>query len=102
MSSELGPIEILCDAPPYSVVRACQRLGFTTPQDVRWCRVSRLAGSTANGILAWISGTGKVTCSCGRSMPRLESYTFTFVSGSQAQYYLGQCARCRTIFWDKP
>jgi len=102
MSSELGPIDILCDAPPYSVVRACGRLGFVNPQDVRWCRVNRLAGQASTGFLAWISGTGKVTCTCGRQMPRLESYTFTFVTGRQAYYYLGQCERCRSIFWDAP
>ena len=28
MSSRLGPLYIECDAPPYSVVVACQKLGF--------------------------------------------------------------------------
>ena len=102
MSSELGPIEILCDSPPYSVVRACQRLGFTSPQDVRWTRVNQLAGTPATGIIAWFSSSGKVTCSCGCKMPRLDSYTFTFVTGKQAQYSLGQCNRCQSIFWDRP
>jgi hypothetical protein len=91
MSSELGPIDIVCDAPPYPVVRACQRLGLRAPQDVRWCRVNRYAAGSARG-----------SCTCGHAAPRLESYTFTFVSGSQASYYLAQCPRCRTIFWDKP
>jgi hypothetical protein len=30
----------------------------------------------------------------------MESYTFTFASGSQSAYYLAQCERCRTIYWD--
>jgi hypothetical protein len=102
MSSELGPIEILCEAPPYSVVRACLRLGFITPQDVRWCRVNRLAGTPSTGFLAWIRGTGRVTCTCGQRMPRLESYTFTFVTGAQEQYFLGQCVCCQSMFWDRP
>ena len=27
--------------------------------------------------------------------------TFTFLSGQQASYLLGQCPRCRTIHWDE-
>ena len=41
MAENLGPIDVLCDAPPYPVVKACAGLGFTRPQDVRWCRIDR-------------------------------------------------------------
>jgi hypothetical protein len=91
MSGELGPIDIQCDAPPYPVVRACERLGLRTPQDVRWSRVNRFA------LLG-----GQLTCSCDQPLPPLESYTFTFVTGKQATYYLAQCPHCNAIFWDNP
>jgi hypothetical protein len=90
MADELGPIDIQCDAPPYPVVRACQRLGLRDPQDVRWCRVNR---STA--------ARRRFACTCGQPLPTLESYTFTFVTGNQAAYFLAQCGRCGAIFWDK-
>jgi hypothetical protein len=90
MSEELGPIDIQCDAPPYPVVRACQRLGFRTPQDVRWCHVNRF---TRTG--------GHPACACGQPIERLESYTFTFVTGNKAEYLLAQCPRCLAIYWDK-
>jgi hypothetical protein len=99
MSGELGPIEIDCDAPAYPVVRACRRLGFCTPQDVRWCRVNRSSWQPGGGLLGALVGRG--TCTCGHSVPTLESYTFTFVTGNQASYYLAQCDHCRTIYWDK-
>jgi hypothetical protein len=35
----LGPMDIECEAPPYSVVKACQGLRFQSPLDVRWCRI---------------------------------------------------------------
>ncbi len=41
MSSRLGPLEVECDAPPYSVVCACRDLGLQSPEDVRWRRLSR-------------------------------------------------------------
>jgi hypothetical protein len=31
----------------------------------------------------------------------MEGYTFTFASGKEAEYLLGQCRRCRTIFWEE-
>ena len=33
--------------------------------------------------------------------PLLESYSFTFQSGEQVEYEMGQCPRCRTIYWEK-
>jgi hypothetical protein len=100
MSAEYGPIEIVCDAPPYPVVRACAGLGFHSPQDVRWCRLDRRRLKRATGLFPWLRA-GKPPCSCGQPLPELESYTFTFVSGSKAEYFLAQCTRCRAIFWDQ-
>jgi len=107
MSTEpLGPIEIVCDAPAYAVVKACGNLGFRLPPDVRWCRADRrqLQKKPARPpLVPW--GRSNVSikkkCSCGEEMPALESYTFTFTSGKQARYFLGQCPRCSTIYWDQ-
>jgi hypothetical protein len=99
MSSDLGPMEIDCNAPPYHVVRSCQRLGFESPLDVRWCKVNHKAGQA--GVFAKLTGAGRPTCSCGEARPELETYTFTFLSGRQVSYYLAQCPRCHAIFWDK-
>jgi hypothetical protein len=41
-------------------------------------------------------------CSCGQPLPALEMYTFTLLSGRQRNYFLAQCGRCRTIFWEEP
>jgi hypothetical protein len=99
MSGEFGPIDIDCDAPPYPVVRACAGLGFRSPQDVRWRRIDRRDLTRPASFFPWLRRSP--ACACGQAMPQLESYTFTFVSGTQSRYFLGQCARCRTIYWDK-
>ena len=39
MSSKLGPLEVVCDAPPYCIVRACHLIGLRKPEDVRWLRL---------------------------------------------------------------
>ncbi len=100
MPDDLGPIDILCDAPPYPVVKACAGLGFEEPQDVRWSRLDRRRPPRPAGLFPWLRSAAP-RCTCGQPLPALESYTFTFTSGSQAQYYLGQCPRCRTIYWDR-
>jgi hypothetical protein len=106
----LGPMDIECDAPPFSVVKACKGLGFQSPSDVRWCRMSHVlrgqrevGGAVGFHPLRWLFGSGqppKRTCSCGQSLPLLERYTFTFVSEKEAHFLLGQCCRCQTIYWD--
>jgi hypothetical protein len=98
-------------APAYSVVRACQELGFRSPLDVRWCRMSHFLArhGEQSRILAleawaWLFGrrrsSGKA-CACGQPLPTLERYIFTFESKTQTVYLLGQCRRCHTIFWEK-
>jgi len=111
MSSRYGPLEIHCDAPPYPVARACQSLGFQAPLDVRWLRLSHfLQGSgepaASSGIQFWKLSFGPSqpkgkACTCGQPLPGLEKYTFTFRSERQADYLLGQCRHCRTIFWEE-
>jgi hypothetical protein len=31
----------------------------------------------------------------------MERYVFTYASGAQSMYLLGQCNRCGTIFWEE-
>jgi hypothetical protein len=112
MSSQLGPIDIECDAPPYPIVRAGRLVGMNEPEDVRWCRLSHFVGLRTGwkAVLnpkAWKLlinrlGSGQTTCSCGQALPELEEYTFIFRTGKELSYLMGQCGRCRTIFWEEP
>jgi hypothetical protein len=109
--SQLGPIEINCDAPSYKIVEACRKIGLETPEDVRWCRRSQFVHTAARwkGFFSadsWKRLLGRAPddakkCSCGARLPSLDRVTFTFTTGTEAIYLLGQCLRCRTIFWDE-
>jgi hypothetical protein len=109
MYCNLGPIDIECDAPLYSVVEACGTLGFQSPLDVRWCRTSNFLGRQLvpdGGFhpLRWLFGSSrssKTTCTCGQPRPELGPCTFKFESGKEGHYLLGQCPRCRTMFWEE-
>jgi hypothetical protein len=112
MASQFGPIEIDCDAPPYGIVEACDRIGFRSPLDVPWYRLSHFLGgegSQGGGVFSlqlWkhllgLDRSGTKTCRCGQLLPALEKCTFTFLSSKQADYLIGQCRDCLTIFWDK-
>jgi hypothetical protein len=111
MSSRLGPIRIDCDAPPDLVVQKCERLGFESPLDVRWCRLSHFVnrpGEAGGDLLLrlwqWLFRKDQpkpTTCSCGRPLPVLQRYAVTLPSGEVADYLLGQCRRCWTIFWEE-
>jgi len=110
MSEKLGPIEIECDAPPYPVVRAGSRVGLVCPEDVRWFRMSRFLANQ-EGLqdifrspfwkLFLGARVGKRACTCGHDLPSLERYTFTFRTGRQASYLIGQCIGCRTVYWEE-
>jgi hypothetical protein len=102
--SRLGKLEIRCDAPPYSVVEACAELGFQSPLDIRWLRLRHFLSEHGQTPWQWIFGrsqTREITCPCGQSLPKFDNYTFTFVSAKKVNYLLGQCPRCRTIFWEE-
>jgi hypothetical protein len=110
MFSRFGQLQIWCDAPPYAVVRACKGCGFYSPLDVRWCRMSRFLDEEGKrwrifGFRLWqrLFGRSKPkehTCTCGQPLPSLKKYGFSFLSKKGGDYLLGQCRRCRTIFWD--
>jgi hypothetical protein len=102
MFNQMGPLEVTCDAPPYSIVRACDWLGFTTPEDVRWWRMEHFweARASWQDILRRHFGVGGKSCTCGEDLPHLDMYAFTLSSGKEVTYLLGQCGRCRTMFWE--
>lgn len=109
--SKLGPLEFQCDAPSYKVVQACRRIGFYAPEDVRWCKLSEFSHASPGWKGLFHSETWKRllsgghpserTCSCGEHLPSMDRVTFTFTTGHEATYLLGQCCRCRTVFWDE-
>jgi hypothetical protein len=108
MAGPLHPLDIDCDAPPFPVVGACQKVGFRSPLDVRWCRLSHfLAGrsgrpSTRRGAQVFDTKPARrKTCTCGEPLPGLEKYAITFVLEKVADYRLGQCRRCGTMFWEE-
>jgi hypothetical protein len=109
MSSQLGPIDVQCDAPAYAVVRASRNVGIRDPEDVRWCQTSRFVNEGTERVkaglfhfLAWESllGRSQTACSCRAPLPLRERYTFTFSTGREETYVLGQCPRCGTVFWE--
>jgi hypothetical protein len=110
MSNKLGPIDLVCDAPQLAIVKACERLGFRSPMDVRWQRLSQFFAerekqqeTQGHSLWRWIVRGGQASrnaCSCGEPLPILEWYTFTFISGQLVYCSLAQCPRCRTIFWE--
>jgi hypothetical protein len=102
MSMQLGPMEICCDAPPYNIVQACTQLGFHNPEDVRWSRTGRQGGfgQLALEAIRVAGGRGTTQCVCGQRMPLLQRYLFLLLNGKELTYLLGQCERCRTIFWE--
>jgi hypothetical protein len=110
VAKQLGPLDLVCEAPPYPIVKACAALGFRNPEDVRWCHVGQFLGErpTWAGTYQFLTADGAVNvslmldqhCSCGRGLPPLELYTFLLATGEEVPYFLGQCPRCRTLFWE--
>jgi len=111
MAGSLDPLEIDCDSPPYSIVQACRMVGLECPEDVPWYRYSRYVVGQYDSCeivrldnwkaLLGLSRSPNFHCPCGEKLPELERCTFTYLSGKEAIYLVGQCGRCRTIFWDE-
>ncbi len=103
-------MEIRCDAPPYAIVQACRIVGVRQPEDVRWCRLSQFRDNDAGPLELFKPHTWKAfwgtpepngsSCSCGQELPKLERITFTYLSGRAVDYFIGQCVRCQTVFWE--
>jgi hypothetical protein len=110
MANKLGPLDVICDAPAYCIVRACHLIGLHAPEDVRWLRMGNFlkerggdpGGSGFLQKLLWSSGRVKDSaCTCGEKLPTLEKYVFTLLHHGDVYYLLGQCPRCHTIFWEE-
>ena len=108
MAGTLRPLDIRCDAPPSPVVGACQRLGFRSPPDVRWCRLSHFLAARSSRpstpAAAQVFDTKpaqETSCTCDEPLPKLEQYAITFVLEKVADYRLGECRRCGTMFWEE-
>jgi hypothetical protein len=111
VAKQLGPLEISCDAPPFSVVTACRRVGFQEPEDVRWSRLSQVLGAPSREwealkrnplkLVLRMGAPDMKKCHCGQKLPELDHYTFTFLAGEESSYLLGQCPRCRTVYWEE-
>lgn len=108
----LQPVEIICDAPPYSIVQACTTIAIEKPEDVRWWEVTHFLEE--HGFRPGVHPGDRwrpavecmppraLVCPCGRELPRLVEYRFYFDDGSEADYSLGQCRRCKTVYWHGP
>jgi hypothetical protein len=108
MAQRLSRLEVDCDAPSYSVVRACRHAGFQAPEDVRWQRLPVAPHSDALlfgllRILQELSGLGDddFPCWCGQILPRRKRYLFRLNPTTKRGFLLAQCGRCRTMFWDE-
>ena len=106
------PCKLNVTPPPYPIVRACRKLGMSEPEDVRWCRKGHHT-QRAHGWMHFLTNpiwgrllsraeSEETVCGCGRPLPILECFCFTFQSGEQVEYEMAQCPRCRTIYWEKP
>jgi hypothetical protein len=101
MPDQLGPLEIDCDAPPYTIVQASAAVGIRMPEDVRWCRLRHFLDRHAGWRkVLGLSRPAAESCTCGQALPKLVRYLFTLNTGEEMSYLLGQCRRCRSVFWD--
>jgi hypothetical protein len=102
MFEQYRPLELECDAPCYAVVQACSEIGIQAPEDVRWCRLGNLFGDPSGWPMIMHRETWgmKPQCLCGAPLPEMQRYLFTFNTGKETYYLLGQCGRCRTVYWD--
>jgi hypothetical protein len=111
MSDLLGPIDVACEAPSYSIVQATRRIGFVRPEDVRWSRLSRrlLEQQVSHQGLSDAPPrrarssrhAHEPSCVCGHPLPVLRRVTFTFTSGAKACYFMVQCCACAQVLWDE-
>jgi hypothetical protein len=113
MYSHLGPLEVECDSPSYIIVEASRRIGLRDPEDVRWCRLRHFLSEPPSWrellslqglkhVLGLSDRKKHKCCLCGQPLPCLARYAFTYNTGNEESYLLGQCSRCRTIFWEEP
>jgi hypothetical protein len=111
MVQRLRRLAVECDSPPYVIVQASRQVGLQHPEDVRWARLSQLPARPGgrrplpgHGCRAQSAGSRQPagpSCACRSALPLLRKCTFTFNTGRDVCYRMGQCPDCRTIFWDE-
>ena len=108
MTQKLKGAPVACDAPAYSVVRACRHAGFRAPEDVRWLRLpprEALAGLFGEflRVLESLSGLKQpaLACACGAALPPPGRYEFRRSKAKKHGYWFTQCKRCHTMHWDE-
>jgi hypothetical protein len=108
--TNLESLDLECDAPSYSIVKISQILGFQSPVDVRWCRLSHFPGGERGRQGFWTrlrrfffsrTEAKRKTCTCGQPLPDMKRLALAHLFPQEVNYFLGQCPRCRTIFWEK-
>lgn len=97
MSRKLGPLEIVCDSPPYPIVVAC--VGFVeNPLDSRWENIDRLVEELREKTKKKITALGNCPL-CNHKLESTKGWRFTYSSGDEVTYLIVQCDRCHTVFW---
>jgi hypothetical protein len=108
MTGHLGPVVVECDAPAYDIVYSSEAAGMSSPLDVRWCRLSHAPDLPPPRPSFWdrarqVFGSGRPRprgCSCGKALPDLDRFQFVFLGRSVGEFLLGQCRRCKTVYWE--
>lgn len=110
MSAPREPL-LYGETPAYAIVRACRRIGIDSPEDVGWRELISYMEESGHPLpdprsAGWdafwrILATTRAACCCGKTLPRLARYQFTFNDGTSALYSFGQCGQCRTVFWHR-
>jgi hypothetical protein len=102
MESNLGPLLIECDAPPFEVVAASMAAGFWAPADVCWRRAERRRPAPRGWLpwlRSWLPISGGRSCrACAAGHPELKLCVFER-QGELLSYSMGQCPRCLTMYW---
>jgi hypothetical protein len=108
MASRSNLLELECDAPPYDIVSSSEAIGLRRPLDVRWCRIGHMIRKPeSRGLWAFarrmfgIPARPRIrACSCGHEAPALDRVKFMCLGCSAGEFLLGQCPRCRTVYWE--
>ena len=107
MSRQTVTLDVWCDVPAYGIVQACQWLGFERPLDVAWHHRVATCGRSGRRRASLLCSAGCSAAAnqrprCAAAVKRRRSWSCRPVTGAARDdaIRLGQCSRCRTIFWD--
>ena len=92
----LGPLEIECDSPPYPIVQACNAIGVIRPEDSLWVSISAFTKFKKDA-----TNKEKSLCFCLKKLPKPAKFRFTYNTGTEHSYSVGQCQKCKTVFWSQ-